>query len=468
MQLPIPPSGTEDCLYLNIFRPNKVKKSRPLNVLVFIHGGGFYSGTNNPLLYGADFWMETQDVILVTITHRCNVFGFLATGDEASPGNYGLKDQTMAMRWVRDNIAAFGGDPGAVTLSGQSAGAASVNYHLISNHSRGLYKNALMISGNIIDSWGEPIEDPRGFANRHASKMGIVNPESLSSAELVQRFREMPAKMLTATLLTLFLYDNQPSLNYLPSVEPEGSPDPFLSVSPRVAMERGDFTKVPIMNSMVPVGDGGNLVQPLIRILSRYKDFNERIYEAMPIILRLDRNHPNITQIVDRIRFEYFGPTGFLNKENLDGALRMSTDYYFGRPFYRTMQWMVKSTGQPVYGHYFNYRGHKSFSNYFARSLRDYGVFHVDDLLYLFRIRALYPIQLLGDDFKAKEFFKPHILNFIKNDDPGYERYDADTGRVAIFENDQLNVIKREYVDINQHEFWEDLDDKFGLRRGAY
>lgn len=459
-QLPVPTSGSEDCLYLNLYRPNS-NRLRPLNTIVFIHGGGFYGGNNLPLIYGPDYFMETQDVILVSVAYRVNVFGFLATGDQASPGNYALKDITMALRWVRDNIAAFGGDPDQVTLMGHSAGSVAVNLHLISNHSRGLYKNAYMVSGLADRSWGDPLEDPRGQMNRHARLLGIPNPESLTSTDLVERFREIPAKRLTAALPSLYEWDILPVFQYLPAVEPEGSPDPFLSEHPRVLMERGDFQPVPIMNSMLPMGDGINLVQPLIRLLNRRKEFNTRIYELLPLVLRMELDHPNITYIVDRVRYQYFGPTGLVEKNGIDNVTKMGTDYFFGYPYYLSMEQMDRGSDLPVFGHYFNYRGRKSFSMAFARSLRDYGVVHADDLIYLFRIRALFPIQMIGEDQTAKDIFKSQILNFVKNNDPGYEQYSTETQRVALYENSESSVMSRSMVDIDKHEFWREIRELY-------
>ena len=147
-QLDVPLSGSEDCLYLNVYRPTQPKSSS-LPVVVFLHGGSFHSGTTSPSLYGPEFFMETGEVVLVVPAYRLNVFGFLSTGDKALPGNYGLKDQTMALRWVKDHVTAFGGDPKNVTLMGHEAGAVSVNYHLISKHSEGLFHKAVMLSGTV-------------------------------------------------------------------------------------------------------------------------------------------------------------------------------------------------------------------------------------------------------------------------------------------------------------------------------
>ena len=121
---------SEDCLNLNIFAPSyRLSNGERFPVMVFIHGGGFLWG------YAAGFEGRylslSGDVILVTINYRLNIYGFLSTGDGVTPGNYGLWDQQLAIKWVHDNIGSFGGDPNRVTVFGQSAGGASVTFQAI-------------------------------------------------------------------------------------------------------------------------------------------------------------------------------------------------------------------------------------------------------------------------------------------------------------------------------------------------
>lgn len=130
-------TGDEDCLYLNVFRPQQRRKNAALPVIVYIHGGGFRHGSANPAAVGPDYFMDAESVILVTVQYRLNVFGFLSSGDVECPGNYGLKDQQQALRWVRRNIQPFGGDPKSVTLMGHSAGAASAHIQMMSPDSNG-------------------------------------------------------------------------------------------------------------------------------------------------------------------------------------------------------------------------------------------------------------------------------------------------------------------------------------------
>lgn len=138
---------SEDCLYLNVWTPARAT-SEPLPVLVWIYGGGFRAGTGaNPRFDGE--YLARKGLVVVTFNYRLGVFGFLATpelseesGHHAS-GNYGLLDDIAVLEWVQRNIAAFGGDPGRVTIAGQSAGAGSVNFLAMSPLARGLFHRAI-------------------------------------------------------------------------------------------------------------------------------------------------------------------------------------------------------------------------------------------------------------------------------------------------------------------------------------
>jgi len=144
----------EDCLNLNVWVPAKPKKQGPLPVMVFIHGGAFVTGGGNFGMYDGSA-LAAQDMVVVTLNYRLGALGFLVAkfpGNLASPapdigGNLGILDQQMALRWVKDNISAFGGDPGAVTLFGESAGAMSTGLHMLSiPTSKGLFNAAIMES----------------------------------------------------------------------------------------------------------------------------------------------------------------------------------------------------------------------------------------------------------------------------------------------------------------------------------
>ncbi|MGF7158463.1 carboxylesterase type B [Rhodoligotrophos appendicifer] len=133
---------SEDCLSLNIWAPQKAER-RP--VMVFIHGGAFVEGTAAAMLYQGENIASRGDVVVVTLNYRLGALGFLS-GVAGLTGNYGFLDQQLALEWVRENIAQFGGDPGNVTLFGESAGAMSIGLHLISPRSEPLFHAAIMES----------------------------------------------------------------------------------------------------------------------------------------------------------------------------------------------------------------------------------------------------------------------------------------------------------------------------------
>jgi para-nitrobenzyl esterase len=156
-----PESTSEDCLYLNIWRPLAVEEE-PLPVMLWIHGGGLTNGSASVPLYAGD-QLARQGVMVVTANYRLGVLGFLAhpaltreSGDQGS-GNYGLMDQIAALTWIQQNISAFGGDPDRVTVFGQSSGAISISALLSSPLTKGLFHRAIGQSGGLF----EPME----FAN---------------------------------------------------------------------------------------------------------------------------------------------------------------------------------------------------------------------------------------------------------------------------------------------------------------
>ncbi|XP_060570513.1 neuroligin-4, Y-linked-like [Ruditapes philippinarum] len=139
---------SEDCLYLNVFVPETPSiNSGPKPVMVFIHGGGFVGGYSN--VQAGDVISAVGDVIIVTMNYRLGVLGFLSTHDSTIKGNYGLWDQHLAIRWVNDNIADFGGDINNITIFGESAGSSSVIYQTLYPGNKHLFKRAIAESGSV-------------------------------------------------------------------------------------------------------------------------------------------------------------------------------------------------------------------------------------------------------------------------------------------------------------------------------
>jgi para-nitrobenzyl esterase len=140
----------EDCLYLNVWTPGADARRRP--VMVWIHGGGYAFGSGAQPIYQGDGLARAGDVVVVSVNHRLNVFGYLHLGDAMGPdfatsGTVGMQDLVAALEWVRDNIAAFGGDPGNVMIMGQSGGGAKVSTLLAMPSAKGLFHKAAIQSG---------------------------------------------------------------------------------------------------------------------------------------------------------------------------------------------------------------------------------------------------------------------------------------------------------------------------------
>ncbi|KAM6176706.1 liver carboxylesterase 1-like [Erethizon dorsatum] len=141
----IPIWYSEDCLYLNIYTPVDLKKKSSLPVMVWIHGGGLVLGGAST--YDGLALSAHENVVVVTIQYRLGIWGFFSTGDEHSRGNWGHLDQVAALRWVQDNIANFGGNPGSVTIFGESAGGESVSILVLSPLTKNLFHRAISESG---------------------------------------------------------------------------------------------------------------------------------------------------------------------------------------------------------------------------------------------------------------------------------------------------------------------------------
>ncbi|XP_014205534.1 acetylcholinesterase isoform X2 [Copidosoma floridanum] len=142
----------EDCLYLNIFSPNiNSGLASKYPVMFYIHGGEFIHGASN--LFPAHILAGFFNVTVVSINYRLGALGFLSTGDENSPGNYGILDQAMALRWVYDNIEFFNGDPNRITLFGPGAGAASAGLLMVAPKTRDLVSKVIAQSGSAVADW---------------------------------------------------------------------------------------------------------------------------------------------------------------------------------------------------------------------------------------------------------------------------------------------------------------------------
>ena len=186
---------SEDCLFLNVYTPADAKSKSKLPVMFWIHGGGYSGGASSEPRHNGDF-LPLKGVVLVTINYRLGVFGFLVTDELAkenngSAGNYGLQDMVAALQWVKSNIKQFGGDPGNVTIFGESAGSFAVSTLMASPMAQGLFQKAIGESGAAFPSamnlGGETVAERAKIDGKWVEGLGVKSLEEL---------RAMPADKL--------------------------------------------------------------------------------------------------------------------------------------------------------------------------------------------------------------------------------------------------------------------------------
>jgi para-nitrobenzyl esterase len=239
---PLTTDPAEDCLYANVWRP--AQASGPLPVLVWVHGGGFVNGGGSPPSY-AGAALARQGVLVVSFNYRLGRFGTFdhpalekAGVDQGRGVNFGILDQIAALEWVKRNIAAFGGDPGNVTVMGESAGGMSVHALLTSPLSQGLFQKAVIQSGGEPDARGTRA-DATQAGLRFARAQGVADDDAQALAKL----RALPAEAVLGDLnLTTLDRHYGPTGTYVFPVA-----DGKVVADMAAAYREGKYNRVPLM-----------------------------------------------------------------------------------------------------------------------------------------------------------------------------------------------------------------------------
>ncbi|MBM9468996.1 carboxylesterase/lipase family protein [Nakamurella leprariae] len=237
----LPPGSTvEDCLFLNVTTPLSADPATPVPVMVWWHGGGFTDGSGAE--YDAQRLASRGDVIVVTVNYRLGIFGYLGLPGLPGSGNFGLADQIAATRWVKDNAAAFGGDPDDLTVFGESAGGMSACAFLTSPAATGLVAKVAVSSGSCALSWpagtlypGLPASRPyvdlstsQALGTGAAATLGCADPDPIAC------LRALPAETLAA------------STDQLSNSVAFGTD--LLPLDPAVAVAQGEVAEVPVLS----------------------------------------------------------------------------------------------------------------------------------------------------------------------------------------------------------------------------
>lgn len=343
-------------------------------VMVWIYGGGFQTGVTIKSIYGPDRFLE-DDVIMVDMNYRVGPLGFLAIGVPEASGNQGLKDQNLALQWVQRNIAKFGGDPNKVTIMGESAGAASVLYHVISPKSSGLFQQAISQSGSPLCPWAfKSLQESTGAA--FALNLGLGNV-ALSKKELLADLKNANARELTkwAERVTALKVINPSVVQFVPTAE-NPSPNAFLEDCPISYMASRNISRVPILM-------GYNAEEILIFNLV-LESIKQELYAAFNTLQKLF-DPLGLTQ-----------PLLYLIEKVVDGiewdAMKLATMYFFTSGVDIAQQLIARQNGDiPIYYYRLTYDTPANFHRLFVPHLS--GTSHLDDLPLLFHVNALTPIE---------------------------------------------------------------------------
>ncbi|XP_045206732.2 putative inactive carboxylesterase 4 [Mercenaria mercenaria] len=239
--LPTYNNTDEDCLYLNIYAPhNSADPDLKYPVLIWIHGGSYKYGS------GAEYdgrILAQEGVVVVTINYRVGIMGFLSTDDDVAPGNYGLLDQLMALKWVKDNAVHFHGDPDRITIAGQSAGGGSVSLHMFSPLAKGLFNSMIPQSGCALSPWAiyRPPHKIQTYTQSIAMSVGCT---ASTSSDMIACLRSKDANLLVDTKVEAL-----PMIStFAPRVDGF-----YIHDLPEVLLERGDYLHhINVMNGFLP------------------------------------------------------------------------------------------------------------------------------------------------------------------------------------------------------------------------
>uniref|UniRef100_A0A182P2K3 Acetylcholinesterase n=2 Tax=Pyretophorus TaxID=44537 RepID=A0A182P2K3_9DIPT len=391
---------SEDCLYINVVAP----RPRPKNaaVMLWIFGGGFYSGTATLDVYDHRALASEENVIVVSLQYRVASLGFLFLGTPEAPGNAGLFDQNLALRWVRDNIHRFGGDPSRVTLFGESAGAVSVSLHLLSALSRDLFQRAILQSGSPTAPWAlVSREEATLRALRLAEAVGCPHePSKLSDAVECLRGKD-PHVLVNNEWGTLGICE----FPFVPVVD-----GAFLDETPQRSLASGRFKKTEILTGSNTEEGYYFIIYYLTELLRKEEGVTVSREEFLQAVRELN---PYVNGAARQaIVFEYTDWTEPDNpNSNRDALDKMVGDYHFTCNVNEFAQRYAEE-GNNVYMYLYT---HRSKGNPWPRWT---GVMHGDEINYVFG-EPLNPT--LGYTEDEKDFSRKimrYWSNFAKTGNP--------------------------------------------------
>ena len=343
-----PGKVSEDCLYLNVWVPYNRPRTRRSPVMVWIYGGGFYSGTATLNLYDGKILAALNNIIVVSIGYRVGAFGFLSLGDPSAPGNAGMFDQVMGLEWVQQNIRHFGGDPNSVTLFGESAGSVSVSLHLLSPLSHAKFHRAVMQSGSANMPWATLTQtEAKRRSLELAAILGCQKTDDMAAvADCLRRFT--PQRLAEEQ----FVARGPLQFPFLPVVD--GS---FLPDDPVSLLDRGAFKRCPLLTGL-NVNEGSYFIiyelSDLMNLTHLTMTRNQFQASINKLFYFFPQYPQNINQFaLDALRYQY---TNWQDQTDVRENVRMLEAALGESQFIcSSAQWALRyaEAGEKVYSYYF-------------------------------------------------------------------------------------------------------------------
>lgn len=400
-------SGSEDCLYINVFTP-RLNSTEKLPVMIWVYGGYFLEGNGNSERFGPDYLLE-KDVVIVTFNYRLGVFGFLSTEDESALGNWGIKDQLLALQWVQENIHAFGGDKNLVTIFGQSAGAGGVSYLSQISQAEGLYHRVILQSGSSLNLWALA-RQARNISFTIGNSLGL---NASDSETLIKELREVEATILhiessKTDLFSTFMDNPRNGLVFAPVIEPKCKKS-VITWRSHEKLSKGDFYRVPFMLGFntQEAGESVNILD-WVRLFLVTFDLNPS--KMIPVDMNLNPSDTSTVSLVAKaIKEHYFGTTPAAINDSQ--VIQFVSDDQFVRPMYETARLLGNYTSAYVYR--FSYVGEQDEATRGVDSV----TYHSDELQWIWNF-ADRSKNLSRTDERMKHQMLTLWTNFAKYGNP--------------------------------------------------
>jgi para-nitrobenzyl esterase len=412
--------SSEDCLYLNVWTPAKSPSDR-LPVMVWIHGGGFQAGSASEPRQDGDA-LARKGVVVVSVNHRLGVFGFLAhpeltrESSHGASGNYGLLDQIAALQWVRQNIAAFGGDPGTVTIFGESAGSFAVSALMASPLAQGVFHRAIGESGAFFNSADRLA--PPSLAESEAR--GVKFATSLGTESIAALRARAAADVLQAAVKV------QPWFG--PSIDGHVLPKDVPSI-----YAEGKQSQIPLLAGWNADEVRGGVV--------------------------LGKEKPTATSFAEDAR-KRFGPDdrallklypATSDAEALDSAAALASDLFIGYATWKWIETHARTGRAPVYRYSFDRKipvAPDTKVNGKPATASDIGARHAGEIEYVFGALDSSPkVPWQAEDRKLSDVMMSYWTNFARTGDPNgpglptWPRYDPTKGSLVLHLDSEVRAV---------------------------